>query len=181
MDMPRDSAAIYDYLSAEVPSELEHLYNDCYENLGWQPIEPGSIYTGNAETNNQAAKLAFRRDRNIPNRIELGAMQKKCESQLKTINSLIHQGEILALILSLSFGVVGGGLVTGAVFAFISTKIVLGVLLAVLGAVTCGVAYPLNQRIRRTAARHTTSALEIAKDDLFKLFQESYNLWHENI
>lgn len=167
----------YEYLSVDVKKELEPIYTDCYENLGWQ-----AIYGPEQENLliNQVigimVNIKFRRARKIKNRSMLLSLQRKCEGALHKIDKMEKSKELNAMIISLSTGIAGLGFCTGAVFGLMAGEILLAIVLVLLGCI--GFAFPLTiyKKIRIKQEAKVASLIEEQYDLIYGLCEQAKNL-----
>ena len=115
----------YEYLSLNVKSEKEPLYIDCYENFGWSLVnntalvEEGDYYINNIQNihSNKIVNLKFKRDRKIPNKLDLQSLQRKMEFSLREIDKLETEPNTKGIIKALTIGLLGTIFLSISVFA----------------------------------------------------------------
>ena len=156
----------YDYFSTEVPSAYEHIYNDCYESLGWEYMESLHIHTNQNSGQSNGVRLQYRRAHTIENRGRLVELQKECEAQLKNIQSLEQWADTLGMIVAIAIGVIGAGLVALAVILFRNAHFVWAVLLGMIGLAGCTVAFPLFLKIKKQKENDTMSDVDVRREKL---------------
>jgi len=167
----------YEYLSVNVKKDLEPIYTDCYENLGWQNIF-------NPETDNMIihrgvdilVNLKFKRDRKMKNRSMLLSFQKKCEGALSKISKLEKSKETGAMIGSFTTGIIGLGLITGAIFGFLADKTLLAIVLALPGCMSWAFAFPVYKKIRSNQEAKVASLIEEQYDLVYDVCEQARKL-----
>lgn len=134
----------YEYMSINVSSEKEPLYMDCYENFGWIFINGSGLvdkedyYINNSHVNGRKlVNLKFKRDRKIPNKVQIISLQKKCEIALKELNRLEKQPRSKATISAITIAMLGTVFMALSVFSItaINPIYILCVVCGVIGIV----------------------------------------------
>ena len=132
----------YEYLNINVKSDKEPLYTDCYEAFGWNLVtntalvEEGDYYINNIPNvnGNKQVNLKFKRDRKIPNKLELQNIQRKMELSLKELDKLESEPNTKGIMKSLTIGLLGTIFLAISVFAITANN------LEVINYIICAVA-----------------------------------------
>lgn len=167
-----ESAITFDYKTVKVKREMETMVCDAYENLGWELTN-----TSTSEGNPFCVNLSFKRNRKIENKMELLKLQQKIDASLIDIESFQNKRKNAGLISAISMGTVGtlifgGGLsmclcLTGV--GYLAGGIVLGV----VGAITCGLTYLVYKEIRKKKVEDLTPIIESELDNLADLCEKA--------
>lgn len=121
----------YEFVTVSAPRRLEWVYRDAYRHLGWllDAFDPEGC------RNPALVSLRFRRDLALPGREQLAELQRECDQALAVIaarervrTSMVHSSTALS-------GIVGAGLVAGAVLTLDDGDLLTPVLLGALGVV----------------------------------------------
>ena len=161
----------YEYLSINVISKKEDLYIDCYENFGWKltnTINSGLVdredyYINNSNINdNKLVNLKFKRDRKIPNKAKVIALQNKCENALKELNRLEKEPNSKGTIYACLVAVVGTILLAISVFLItsINPTYILGMFIGIIGLVGWLLAYPMYKKTKIKQEQINTPLIE---------------------
>lgn len=162
----------YEYLSIKVSSEKEALYIDCYENFGWQLInnvgnyglvDREDYYINDYHVNwNRLVTLKFKRDRKIPGKAKLMALQKKCDNSLKELEKLEREPANKGMIISFTVGLIGTVFLAISVFAItaVNPLIWLSIITGIIGLVGWGLAYPMYMKVKNEQEQIVTSLID---------------------
>lgn len=115
----------HEYLNINVKSDKEPLYTDCYEAFGWNLVtntalvEEGDYYINSIPnvSGNKQVNIKFKRDRKIPNKLELQNIQRKMELALKELDKLESEPNTKGIIRALTIGLLGTIFLAISVFA----------------------------------------------------------------
>ena len=152
----------YEYKSIMVKRASAAIYTDCLNNFGWELVDeedygfssmlssvaPAYSCVSAADSHEMVA-LKFKRNRRISNKPELDRLERQCEAALASIGGLERKNSAYTMGVSLGAGLVGTLLLSLAVYSFISSSIVVGVLLAALGVAGWGIGFFANRKIGR--------------------------------
>lgn len=164
----------YEYQKVSVKSnEAKKLYIDNYKNFGWE-------FDGYDLSIHEGLKITmkFKRDRRILNKAELTRLQRQFDSGVKQIEKLEFSKAISASIIAYGIGVVGAGFTVGAVFAFIASMTVLGIILAIPALVGWILPYFLYNRTLQTKTEKIAPLIEQQYDEIYEVCEKGNRLIH---
>jgi len=162
----------YEYKDITVSNELESLYMDAYQNFGWILENRNSPIIGLGSF----VTLKFKRDRKIRNKAELTRLQRQFSSCMKEIESMEKSKESNAFIASMSTGLVGAGFVTGAIFAYFGSMIVLCAIFALPGLVGVILPYFLHGSTYAKRAAKIAPLIEQKYDEIYEVCERANSL-----
>ena len=170
--MERDFVS-YDYKTVKVSEDALGFCLDAYESFGWQMDE--------RLTNLQAgssASLHLKRDRNVPNRMELTRLQRNFEGCMEEIADLEKEKSWMATGVSIAVGIIGTVFLAGSVFAVTASPPViwLCVMLAIPGFIGWAVPYFLYREIRRRKSEQVDLLIEKKYDEITGLMEKGHSL-----
>jgi len=115
--MGRDTVT-YEYLSLNIQDDLEPMYTDFYECLGWIPIDTRKRdYYINSDPNKNLINIKFKRNRRIQNKEKLNKLQKQMEEILEYIKKKEKIPNAKGTFFSMLLGIIGLGLMAIAIWA----------------------------------------------------------------
>ena len=164
----------YEYQEITVKHKAsERLYIDNYKNFGWtfEGYEP-SIQ------NVMSTTLKFKRDRRIMNKAELTRLQRQFDSSVKEIEKLEFSKAINASVIAYGIGILGAGFTTGAIFAFLGSLTVLGIILAIPALVGWVLPYFCYNRALESKTEKVTPLIEQQFDEIYEVCEKGNNLIH---
>ena len=161
----------YEYRDIVVGSDMESLYVDAYQNFGWilENISSPIIGVG-------SVTLKFKRDRKIRNKAELTRLQRQFDSCVNEITAMERSKETGASIAAISVGIVGAAFMTGAVFAYLGSIIVLCVILAIPGFVGFALPYFLQKSVYAKRTAKVTPLIEGKYDEIYAVCERGNSL-----
>lgn len=164
-----NEAVSYEYTEIKVNPKFFDIYIDSLKSFGWQ-------YVG-IRTNYDGVKLKFKRNREIENRTDLNALQRKFEVQARGIQKLEMQKTLLPSVKAYITGLIGAGIITGAVFSGLGGLIVLMIILGTIGLATWTAAYFLyqSQMLKMTAI--VNPEIDSHYDEIIRICKEARKLW----
>lgn len=182
VEMKRSARAFaaYEYKETTVERRRASEYLDDYESFGWElddAYERPAVHPGVPGAERMIA-LHMRRDRRIVNRVELTRLQRQFEACMKEIQTLESSRDVHATICALCTGVVGLALLLCAAFTAITSKALtlLGVLLALPGAILCALAYPIYRRVYRKREGEVTPLVDAKREEICTLCEKGQRL-----
>ena len=92
----------YDYKTVRVKRDMEAMYTDAYENLGWEVTS-----TTLADASMSYVNVSFKRDRKIVNKTELNKLQDEIDEVLTNIEKTKSKKANAGVVEGVSTGVVG--------------------------------------------------------------------------
>lgn len=161
----------YDYKDVTAKRDMEGFYADSYTSFGWKldgATAPAMKFSN--------VTLKFKRDRKIRNKAELSRLQRKFESDAREIECLEKSKTARASVTAYTIGLIGTGIMAGAVFSYLGGMIPLMIILAVPAFVGWGVAYLIYNKIRAKRAQAVTPLIEKQYDDIYAVCEEAQQL-----
>jgi len=171
--MNNNTFVAYEYKNITVKRDSVAFYTDCLSNFGWVPVDEHeqtfqptvtiavpSVPVLTSTDENDRVSLKFKRDRCIGSEPELNKLERQCEEALASIGKLERKSSAYTMGVSLGTGLIGTALLGIAVYGFISSNIVLGVIFSVLGIAGWGVGFFSNLKARRKKATKTEPLIQ---------------------
>ena len=171
----------YEYLSVNVVGDKEALAIDCYENFGWKLtssvnnnglVDKEDYYINNSNVNgNRLVNLKFKRDRKIPNKAKVVALQKKYENCLKELSRLEKEPNSKGTFYAVITSIIGTIFLAISVFCIMSVKPIyfLGFMIGIIGLVGWILAYPVYKKVK------------IKQEEInVSLIEEQYNIIYDS-
>ena len=170
--MERDFVS-YDYKTVKVSEDALGFYLDAYESFGWQADE--------RITNFQAegtVQLYLKRDRNVPNKMELTRLQRNFEGCMEEVADLEKEKSRTATGVSITVGVIGTAFIAGSVFAVTASPPIvwLCVMLAVPGFIGWAAPYFLYRGIKKRKTEQVNLLIEKKYDEITGLMEKGHSL-----
>ena len=174
----KENFVVYEYKNITVKRNSAGMYIDCMENFGWSPAENdgydvhalltnlnpvnlGKNISNAAQSFGETADpsetmtLKFKRDRRIENKQQLEKLERECEDALSAINKSERKNAAQTMGISLGTGIIGTLFIGLAVYNFIFSNTVLGVLFAAVGAVGWAIGFFSNMKIGKKKSAQT--------------------------
>lgn len=163
----------YEYQEHTVEQRYASYYEDGYGCFGWQAEQqPRSVELQGRVT------LHLRRDRHIPNKMELTRLQRQFEAIMEDVRRLEHSSEHLATMAALGCGMAGTVCMGGSTFAITAAAPIvwLCAVLAVPGFILWGAAYPLYRYVQKRRAREVQPLVEGRLDEMYEVCEKASRL-----
>jgi len=128
-DIKRDNFIGYEYRDITVARNLESIYKDSYQNFGWKlekESSPLSLGIG-------SVTMKFKRNRKIQNKAELTRLQRQFDACINEITRMEDSKMTSASVVAFTAGIIGTALLAGSTFSYLSSLIVLCIMLAIPG------------------------------------------------
>ena len=175
----------YEYKNITVKRDSVTIYTDCLSNFGWTLVDEREhgfqptitnaaqllvhavtpVPTSVAQTENlEMVSLKFKRNRCINHKLEIDRLERACEEALSSIGSLERKNNAFIMGISLGAGIIGTAVLGLAVYSFISSNAVIGVLLSVLGAAGWGIGFFANRRMGQKRSIRTEPMIQAQLD-----------------
>ena len=167
----RGSSIGYEYKEVTVPRNMESEYADGYANFGWE--FNGTDYALVSET---SIVLKFKRDRRIKNKAELNRLEREFESGLHEIVKLERKSTAVVMGSALGLGILGAGFLTGAIFSFIASNIILGIILLIPAIAGWALGYFSSVRLQAKKSEQTAPQVESRYDAVYQVCEKANNL-----
>ena len=164
--MNNNAFVAYEYLTVSSKPEMEPLYKDCYQSLGWTLDSTMPSITG-------GISLRLKRDRRIKTRQEICALQAQCETALGAIGRLEQSKTTDAMSASLLIGFLGTALMAGSVFSYLAGQIALCVILAIPAFAGWIIPYFLYRTVKKKQARKINERIDSQYDLLYNLCEKA--------
>lgn len=163
----------YEYKEILVPSDKASLYLDCYKNFGWQA--DGNIPAKNLHSQ---IKLRMKRDRKIINKMELTRLQRHFEACSKEIEMLENSKTNIAMIKSLTIGIIGTAFMAGSTFAVTHEPpmIALCILLAIPGFIGWILPYFIYKTAVKNKTQKVQPLIEAKYDEIYEICEKGHSL-----
>ena len=171
--MTRTDAYSYDYITVETAEKFAIEYVDCYEAFGWQYVKREVAF-------NMKTALTFKRDRKVPNKLELNKLQAKLDLVLKEINENEQKKTTSAFATAIGVGTVGaltlGGGMSLCILNTAIGAIIGGVALGVVGFAICGLGYLAYTKIRAKKSAAMSVFIDKQREDVSDLCEKAQKL-----
>jgi len=185
----------YEYKNITVKRDSVTIYTDCLSNFGWtlvdereygfQPTIPtvANVYTPVVPTvapghtdDLETVSLKFKRDRKINNKLEVNRLERKCEDALASINGMERKSNAYTMGISLGTGIIGTAILAFAVYNFISSNVVLGVILAIIGFAGWGIGFFANHKVGQKKATQTEPMIQEQLEIAYSACEQAHAL-----
>ena len=156
----------YESQEHTVEQRYASYYEDNYGCFGWQVELQGR------ET------LRLKRDRHIPNRMELTRLQRQFEAIMEDVRRLEHSVQNQSTIAGLGCGLAGTVFMGGSTFAITAAEPIvwLCAVLAVPGFILWGAAYPLYRYVQKRRAQEVQPLVEGKLDEMYEVCEKASRL-----
>jgi len=174
----KENFVAYEYKNVTVKRNSAGMYIDCMENFGWSLVENDGYDVGALLTNlnpvnlgknianaaqsfgetadpSETMMLKFKRDRRIENKQQLEKLEREYEEALSAINKAERKNVAQTMGISLGTGIIGTVFIGLAVYNFIFSNTVLGVLFAAVGAVGWTIGFFSNMKVGKKKSAQT--------------------------
>ena len=156
----------YEYQEHTVEQRYASYYEDNYGCFG------GQVELQGRET------LRLKRDRHIPNRMELTRLQRQFEAIMEDVRRLEHSVQNQSTIAGLGCGLAGTVFMGGSTFAITAAEPIvwLCAVLAVPGFILWGAAYPLYRYVQKRRAQEVQPLVEGKLDEMYEVCEKASRL-----
>ena len=174
----KENFVAYEYKNVTVKRNFAGMYIDCMENFGWtvvdndgydvqdllsnlSPVNLGKNIAsaaqsfGNTADYSEAMTLKFKRDRHIENKPQLEKLEREYEEALSAIHKAERKNAAQTMGISLGTGIIGTAFIGLAVYNFIFSNTILGVLFAAVGAIGWAIGFFSNMKIGKKKSVQT--------------------------
>ena len=174
----KESFVGYEYKTVNATRDSAGMYIDCMENFGWSlvendgynvqdllsslnPVNFGRNIASVAQTFGETADAApamtlkFKRDRRIENKQQLEKLEREYEDALSAIQKAERKNIAQTMGISLGTGIIGTAFIGLAVYNFVFSNTVLGVVFAAIGAVGWAIGFFSNMKIGKKKSTQT--------------------------
>lgn len=175
----------YEYLALDVKAELEPLYIDCYESLGWifinntALVDKGDYYINHYDYNEKRlVNIRFKRDRRINNKKQLVVLQKKLDNALKQVEKLESIPNSMGVIWAMVIGVLG------IIFLWFSFMVIrgdnpiyiLGIVCGIMGTVGIILPYFVYNKVKNKHLQENTILIEEQYNTIYDCCEQARKL-----
>ena len=173
----------YEYKNITVKRESASMYEDCMSNFGWELMDESfSGFVSGESISNQIAGAAssfasavsipaqavsnieivqkYRRDREIKKNHEIALLEKECEQALAAIGGITKKDQAWTMGTSLGIGILGTVFLGLAVYNFVFSHLVLGILFALVGIVGWAIGFFANIKGGKSRAAASDSKVQ---------------------
>lgn len=196
----KESFVAYEYKDITLKRDSAALYTDCLSNFGWTLVEEleygyrpesmnGSLANKSVNTHAHSVHtppdkidgpdmvvLKFKRNRNINNKLEIYRLEHKCEEALSVIGSLERRNSAYTMGTSLGAGIAGAAFLGLGVYSFVSSKIVMGVLLTIVGVVGWGIGFFAHGKVGQKKTAETEPVIQQQLDIAYSACEQAHAL-----
>lgn len=143
------------------------LYVDNMPCFGWQIVEKNNGIDG--------VSLKFKRNRDIANRQELDALQRKFELTVDNVKEYDKSKTTAANLSALAVAIVGTGFMAGSVFCITAATPLIApcIILGILGAVGWILPYFLYSLIKRRKTNRVMPKIEQSYDKIYQICRDA--------
>jgi len=189
----------YEYKTVNATSDSAGMYIDCMENFGWSlvendgydvqdllsnlnPVNLGRNIASAAQTFGETADAApamtlkFKRDRRIENKQQLDKLEREYEAALSAISKVERKNSAQTMGVSLGTGIIGAVFVGLAVYNFISSNVVLGVVFAVIGAIGWTIGFFSNRKVGNKKSAQTEPYIQEQMNIVYDVCEKAHAL-----
>lgn len=165
----------YDYKSITTDSNKASMYLDAYENFGWMPDD--SLPTAGL---GRSIILKLKRDRKIPNKVELTRLQQHFEACMDEIAVLENSKMRTPTLYSIIIGFIGTAFVAGSVFAVTHEPpmIILCIILGIPGLIGWALSYFLFRIFAKKRTTEVAPLIERKYDEIHEICEKGNALIH---
>lgn len=179
--MENEKFVAYEYKQISVKSDSAELYTDCLQNFGWKLVEEqkngygghpfgpaamvsefaGAVSQASAENASDVdlVTLKFKRDRKLPNKLELYKLEKKCEEALEAIEKLKKKNSAYSIGISIGAGIIGTAFLGLGVYYFIAANVLVGIGCSAIGFFGWAAGFFANLKLSRKKAEQSESMI----------------------
>ena len=195
----KENYVAYEYKTVNAKRDSVGMYIDCMENFGWTLIENdgydvpsllsdlnptnlGRNIASAAQTFGETADatpsmvLKFKRDRRIGNKQELEKLEKEYEAALTAISKAERKNVAQTMGISLGTGIIGTVFIGLAVYNFVFSHTVLGVLFAAIGAIGWAIGFFSNMKIGKKKTTESEPYIQQQLDIVYSTCEKAHAL-----
>ena len=174
----KENFVAYEYKNVTIKRSSAGMYIDCMENFGWvlvendgydardfisnlNPVNLGKNIASAAQSFGETADasetmtLKFKRDRRIGNKQQLEKLESEYEQALLAIRKVERKNNAQTMGISLGTGIIGTVFMGLAVYNFVFSNPVAGVLLAAIGAIGWAIGFFSNMKLGKKKSTQT--------------------------
>ena len=184
--MSNNNFVAYEYKEITVKRASVEMYVDCLDNFGWTLVDDGYLSLQDIIAPLHAAvgtsgtldmvDLKFKRHRRIQNKQELNTLEHRCEEALASIGKIERKNRAYTMETSLGVGIVGTAILAFAVYSFIASNVVLGVILSILGVAGWGVGYLAYQKMSNKKTIQSEPLIQEQLDTAYDACEQAHAL-----
>ena len=171
----------YEYKEVIADMKTASFWISGYENFGWEQDVNSPEHMEMVEFQHQGkARIRLKRNCKIINKMELTRLQNNFEACAKDIEKLEYAKTSIASMHALVIGFLGLIFMAGTVWAFTAQTphIILGILLAIPGAIGIILPYFVYRDVEKKQTERLTSLIEEKYDEIYKICEKGNRLLH---
>ena len=161
----------YEYTNVTVKRSVANLYEDSYENFGYE-LESKSDIVGKIDS----VLMRFKRDRKIRNKSELTRLQRNFDSCVNEVIELEKSKYIMASIVAYIIGIIGTAFMAGSVFFVTADMVVPCIILAVPAFIGWVLPYFLYKNIVKKKTAELTPLIDEKYDEIYDICEKAHSL-----
>lgn len=169
--MSMNSFVGYEYTNVTVKRSVANLYEDSYENFGYE-LESVSDIMGKIDS----VSMKFKRDRKIRNKSELTRLQRNFDSCVNEILELEKSKYMFAATVAYIIGIIGTAFMAGSVFCVTANMIVPCIILAVPAFIGWILPYFIYKNIVKKKTAEVTPLIDEKYDEIYDVCEKAHNL-----
>ena len=162
----------YEYKTVSLRRDFEPLYLDAYKSFGWEIADN----RGGGVISLEGVILKLKRDRQIQNRSEVNALQRRFEQAMETIEKLERSKSTKAFSVAITVGLLGTAFMAGATFSFLGGLIFLCVILGLIGFVGWGLGYYFYRSVGKSQALKVEPQIDQQYEKIAELCKQASEL-----
>ena len=184
--MSNNNFVSYEYKDITVKRGSVEMYVDCLNNFGWTLVDDGllSLQDALAPLHDAAGtsgtldmvNLKFKRHRRIENKQEINRLEHRCEEALAAIGKMERKNNAYTMGISLGTGIVGTAALGFAAYFFISSSIVAGVALSILGLSGWAIGFLSHRNLGNKKAAQTELLIQEQLDNAYEACEQAHAL-----
>jgi hypothetical protein len=169
--MTKNNYVGYEYKTFPIKQKQFSIYSDAYENFGWT-LESTTKTLGKVEEIN----LNMKRDRKIPNKIELSRLQQQFESYASDIQDLESSKTKLASTIAYVIGVIGTVFMALSVLAVTSDQIVPTIIFGAIGLIGWAIPYFSFLKIKKNKTVQVLPFIDQKYEEIYQICKKANQL-----
>jgi len=184
--MSNNNFVSYEYKEITVKRASVEMYVDCLDNFGWTLVDDGYLSLQDILAPLHAAagtsgtldmvELKFKRHRKIENKQELNKLEHRCEEALAAIGKIERKSHAYTMGTSLGVGIVGTAILAFAVYGFIASNVVLGVILSILGVAAWGIGFLAYRKMSNKEKTQNEPLIQQQMDTAYDVCEQAHAL-----
>ena len=166
-----ENCILYEHKTITIKRELAQIYLENYKNFGWETEDTRFSFTDIGDVT-----IRFKRDRKIPNKVELTRLEKQFDACVQELLKLEKSKTKGPAITALVIGTVGLVLTGGAVFTAVAGKVAAGIALAVPGSALTAASYGVYNKQTKSKTEKVTPQIDQKYDEIYEVCERASEL-----